>query len=495
MNQYCKILGIDTPPTLEVAKMSRDAKPYSLLIAVLLERGEPVTLAAAAERFEEAGIAPRGKALASLKRCKPGRPPIYRDGDFYALDPHDDEADLWAFRLGLRPPKVRSTPKAPTLPPPLPLVAEPLTTETLKRAWVAGPPHNFSAQRVAVCVLDAHREPMLPETVLAFANACGPSLLGPNSAKYWRSNAAVAVRDDGLWELRPDHKAVRSARLAVIDKLEVQQRYAHLRSTPAQMEESFQRHEQERLVRTQKLAQTHRVLIYAYPAAQPQALVLIDIGEHTIRTYVGEEITEGIERLPAYDMLIAPNIRHILNLLDVDPKERRLGDLAATQKTMTINRRGKTLKLTTELLIKSTCNIGHPFGDEKKLRNYLETQQRTKLRRRLESDAKSLYALYQYGVLHGRVCVRWGLIDESIPAPWSQRDEVRIYGLMQESMRLGRPLEIVSGNAPSWEEPWARKRTANVVVKTEGWARESLEDEHGKTIDQTEIQLARIARG
>jgi hypothetical protein len=26
-----------------------------------------------------------------------------RDGDLYALDPHDAETDLWAFRLGLRP--------------------------------------------------------------------------------------------------------------------------------------------------------------------------------------------------------------------------------------------------------------------------------------------------------------------------------------------------------------------------------------------------------
>src|SRR5256885_948672 len=68
------------------------------------------TLGEGAKRFEEGGVAPADLALNSLKRCKPGRPPIYRDGDLYALDPHDAETDLWAFRLGLRPPKTAALP-------------------------------------------------------------------------------------------------------------------------------------------------------------------------------------------------------------------------------------------------------------------------------------------------------------------------------------------------------------------------------------------------
>jgi hypothetical protein len=102
-NPYCARLGIEVP-RLEAAKNSPDANYYSLLIVALLERGAPITLQEAAKRFEEAGVAPAGSALDSLKRCKPGRPPIYRDGDLYALDAHDDETDFWVFRLGLRPP-------------------------------------------------------------------------------------------------------------------------------------------------------------------------------------------------------------------------------------------------------------------------------------------------------------------------------------------------------------------------------------------------------
>jgi len=76
-NRYCEALNIQVP-RLEAARNSPDANYYSLLIVVLLERGEPITLEQAAKRFEEAGVATAGRALASLKRCRPARPPIYR---------------------------------------------------------------------------------------------------------------------------------------------------------------------------------------------------------------------------------------------------------------------------------------------------------------------------------------------------------------------------------------------------------------------------------
>jgi len=92
-NPYCAALGIPIP-RVETACSSPDANYYGLLLVALLERGAPLTLEQAAVRFEEAGVAPAPEALASLKRCKPARPPIYRDGEHYSLDPHDDETEL-----------------------------------------------------------------------------------------------------------------------------------------------------------------------------------------------------------------------------------------------------------------------------------------------------------------------------------------------------------------------------------------------------------------
>ena len=146
-NPYCDVLGIKVP-SLDVAKESRDANYYSLLIVVLLERGEPVTLQEAAERFDEAGVAPTARALASLKRCKPGRPPICRDGDQYALDPHDADADLWAIRLGLRPPKEAPLRVVRPDAEPLPTVDAPLTVR-LQVPWKSSRP--TTSLRLSAC--------------------------------------------------------------------------------------------------------------------------------------------------------------------------------------------------------------------------------------------------------------------------------------------------------------------------------------------------------
>src|SRR5260370_33395245 len=152
--------AVATPvPRLERAKERADAHYYPLLIVPLLERGEPITLEEAARRFEAAGIAPAGRALASLKRCKPARPPIYRDGNLYALDPFDDEVDLWAFRLGLRPAKVPELRIGRPDPDPLPSPDVPLTVAALDGAWRGGGPDTPGAPPVARCELGAHRSP------------------------------------------------------------------------------------------------------------------------------------------------------------------------------------------------------------------------------------------------------------------------------------------------------------------------------------------------
>ena len=201
-NPYCDALGIGIP-NLEEAKDNRDANYFRLLIVVLLERGEPVTLQEAAQRLEEAGVAPAAHALASLKRCRPGRAPIYRDGDRYALDPHAAEAGYWGIRLGLRPLKAASPVDRPA-PEPLPTVPTvdaPLTAAHLDEAWRDGVPSNWSAQRVVLCVLDAHGTAMVPKDVISFVSA--RSQWHPVRAKsesHWRHMPWMTLKSrNAIW--------------------------------------------------------------------------------------------------------------------------------------------------------------------------------------------------------------------------------------------------------------------------------------------------------
>ena len=491
-NPYCEALGIQVP-SLEVAKSSPDANYYSLLIVALLERGEPISLEEAARRLEEAGVAPADRSLASLKRCRPGRSPIYRDGDLYALDPHDEVADLWAFRLGLRPPKVAALQLVRPDPAPLPSPNEPLTVADLDEAWREGVPSTWSAQRIAICVLDVHGAAMQPDDVLGFVGARSQwSLLSSDSARYWRRGAAVRVRDDGLWELDCEHDAVRSARQAARERVAMVRRWARMRPDPAVLEVNRKRFERERLANAERLARMRRVLVHAFPAKRPEAIVLVDVGRREISTLIGDEMGKAREEILDYDVIAAVDVRALLRALDVEPGERRLAELGPPQKTRQLNKRGRRLKITTSLLVQGSCGTSRPFGDEKVLRRHLRDGEYTKLRRRLEADAKSLFALYQYGRLHGAVRLRWGFLDEMIPAPWVHRDEHTLYHLMARAHELQVPLEVVVGTAPGWADPWSRVQRAYVEKDERGW-RSWLVDEQGYAIDEAEVQLARLA--
>jgi hypothetical protein len=490
-NPYCAALGIRVP-CLETARESPDANHYALLIVALLERGGPITLEDAARRFEEAGVAPADEALASLKRCRPARPPIYRDGDFYALDPHDDEADLWAFRLGLRPP--RALPLRVVRPDsgPLPSVDSPIAAGHLDEAWRDGVPSGWSAQRIAICVLDARGAVMEPASVLAFVSARSRwSRLSTDSATYWRAGAAVRVLEDGRWALDSLHPAVRSARQAVRDRINMLRRTSHLRTDPEVIAANQKRIDSEREAHAAVLARMRRVIIHTFPAEKPEAVVLLDLGRRAIATFLGGEIVEAARKLLDYAFLFAVNVRSLLRDLDLDPAERRLGELGPPQKSKQLNKRGRTLRITLELLVQGSCGISRPFGRPEVLREYVRRGELTKFRRRLEADAKSLFALYQYGCTHGAVRLRCGFLDEMIPAPWHHRDEPTLYHLMQRAHATGVPLEVVVGSAPGWADPWLRVQRAH-VMREEGRWQSWLVDERGYRIDEADVQLARL---
>lgn len=490
-NNYCEALGIPIP-NLETASKSPDANYYSMLIVALLERGAPITLEEAAQRLEQAGVGPADRALASLKRCRPARPPIYREGDRYALDPHDDETDLWAFRLGLRPSRASGLRVVRPDPAPLPSPDTRLTVTQLDEAWRDGLPSGWSALRVAICVLDAHATAMTPEAVTAFVAARSHwSLLSVHSAKYWRGRSAVRVRDDAMWELDITHDAVRSARRAVRERLEVVRRQGQLRPDPVVLAVARKRSERARQDNATRLARLRRVLLYPFPARNPESVVLIDVCRREIMTFVGQGLAEAVGKLADYDYIAAIDVRAVLRNLGFEPGERRLAELGPPQKTMTLNRRGRTLKITTTLLVQGSCGISRPFADEKVLCRYLREGQRTKLRRRLEADAKSLFALYQYGRTHGAVRLRWGFLDERIPAPWVHRDEPTLHNLKHEAYDLGVPLEVVVGGAPGWAEPWSRVQRAYAEKDERRW-QTWLVDEQACVIDDDEVQLARL---
>jgi len=489
-NRYCDTLKISVP-RLETVVGHREASAFSLLIVALLEQGEPMTLPQVAERFAAAGAASSEDALRALKKCRPARAPVYRDGELYGLDVHDDELDFWAFRLDLRPPKVPLLQVVRAEPGPLPGPEQPLTVAELQEAWRGIPLPDWSAQRLALAVLDAHGSAMTPQDVVGFvASLTDAHRLTVESQDYWRRGAAVRIRDDGKWELDPHHPALASARKTVRDRIAMERKYAGRRHDPVVFAATQRAVEAKRAAHAAELSRLRRVIVVGFPAKRPRAVTLLDADRRELATYVDGELAEARRRLDEFDVICGVGVRDLLRQVGEDPESRRLAELGPPQKSVTLNQRGRTLKITTELLIQGSCGISKPFGDPAKMAGYLETGQLGRLRDRMEADAKALYALYSYGRLHGTVRLRWGFLDERFHAPWHHYDEETLFGLMRRAHETGRPLEVVAGSAPGWAEPWSRAQRCSVVQ--DGPYSEVLVDEGGFLVDPRDVQLARI---
>ncbi|MEJ7599007.1 MAG: hypothetical protein WKG01_13955 [Kofleriaceae bacterium] len=488
-NSYCKRLGIAVP-SLAAVRAHPEANTYALLIVTLLQHGHPMTLAQVADELAAAGVVEHvDDAYFSLRRCRPARPPVYRDGDLYALDPHDRELDMWVFRLGLRPPRVAR--KEPAPPPPRPPVTQRLSIKELDAAWKDHTNLNaWSAQRIALAVLDAHEGPMAPADVVAFVSARTKwHRLTAGPTTFRRTGAAVALDADGRWSVVPGAAELEMARNAVRDAIARTPRYP--RSSPDEISAARQSYERRRAAHADELAALRRVIVHAFPARSPEAVVLVDVADRELTTLIGDELSPLGTLLERFDMLCGVDIRGTLRALAIEPGDRRLAELGPPQKSVRVNSSGRTLKITTALLIQGSCGISRPLAEDKQLRGYLAKGQRDKLAARLEADAKALFTMHEYGKLHGGVRLLRGSIDQMFPAPWHHHDEPTIHHLMKEAFDLSLGLFAVVGPAPGWDDPWSRAIRLEVVRG----AREHdllLFDELDRYIDDRDVQLARL---
>ncbi len=228
---------------------------------------------------------------------------------------------------------------------------------------------------------------------------------------------------------------------------------------------------------TEVLHQT-RVLIHGFQVdGKTVGITLLDLEQRLLSTVFGEELPTIAARLRGYSVIVGLRPRDIILELGInDMVAWRLIDLAHHPKSKQLNKRGRKLTISTELLITSSTGISKPLGDPKKMREYWEQGKKGMLAKRMESDAKSLYAFYRYGALHNGIRLRWGFISESYLAEWSVPSEPSLYSILKERLTSGEPVEFVRGTAPGWADPWSRSQRAivkqidyhNVVVEIDG---------------------------
>ncbi len=67
----------------------------------------------------------------------------------------------------------------------------------------------------------------------------------------------------------------------------------------------------------------------------------------------------------------------------------------------------------------------------------------TLLTKRLESDAKALFAFYAYGALQDGTRLRWGFLFEKFLAEWGVQGEPSLYDFLSQKIETAEPIEFV----------------------------------------------------
>jgi hypothetical protein len=167
--------------------------------------------------------------------------------------------------------------------------------------------------------------------------------------------------------------------------------------------------------------------------------------------------------------------------------------LRPPRKSIQLNPSGKKLlHVAPELVITSTTGVGHPLADPVEVAPYAADGDTTRLVRRIESDVSALFGYYRYGLLHGHVRLRCGFINEVFGVDWALPDDERLHQVPSKAMEQGAPVDLVTGSAPGWDDPWSRASRWRVV---ELGFRDALVEQDGvrQRLRIDEVQAVRLA--
>lgn len=464
-NAYCERLGVPVP-RLEDMLASKRLNVREAMIVALLERGGPMTLEELAHRLDSAGVESQSGDMAhSIRKAWRGLPPVVKDRDErYSLDLASRDLIFLPYRLGL---KERAAPQDPVQVPERG-PDEPLTIEEVEAAFEGRDPYGVGAARKVGSVLDAHGRAMsvaeVQDYLAKLTRSRTPLEITDKSLRLGNAKGLVTLAD-GQVTLNRQDPALGAMRTAIrkLGRPTLLQK-ARRDHFAAQREVHVAEREKRDREEAAQAATFKRALLRVVPDVDDvQAAALLDLQDRSLRTFVGAQVAQLSTALGGYDVLVGLHPRETLESIGVDPDTfKRLIDLRPPRKTRRLNKAGRTLDITPELLITSSTGMSRPLGNPQKIAQYLADGDYGKLERRLASDLKSLYAFYRFGVLHRGVRLRWGFLDEGYSVSWELPGEASLYELLKAAGEKGQTVELVMGNSPGWEEPWSRAQRLRV---------------------------------
>ncbi len=481
-------LGL-APFTLDGFYPSRDPSLFHWMVLVLVEAGAPMTMEAIVRRLTDLDVeANTGDLAYSLRKAWHGLKPVYQESSgLFGLELADWHVGHIVRESGIVKAPDHVAPPEPKIPGP----DDPVTVEEMEALCEGGISSSFSNLRTTAGLLEALGCGLTIDEANAWIGErlkYGLFRLRLIGVRGWRSDLVTMEGEKLVLNGRSlDLPAMRRAIHACV----------HPRLIRKAQQLEWARGEADReaaravegLRQAEVAAKQRRAIIHLVPASvEPAAGVILDVEARTVTTFTSLEDLRGATCLAGFDAVIGLDVRNALLALGVDPGPFRLVDLAPPQKTRKINKSGRKLTIDTDLLMKGS--VGMSMGDPDRIARYLQEGDHRHLRARLESDAKSLYAYYMYGRLHGHVRLRWGFLDDSLAVEWRLPGEDSLHEILSQAERDRREVEVVVGSAPGWEEPWSRMQVG--LVRREGqWSPPTVQL-GGRVVPADEVQAARL---
>lgn len=492
-NPWCERLGVPVPQVEALAR-KKGVMLIQLMVGALLERGAPMTLTEVAQRLAAAGVSPAtGDLPYSLRRAWKGQTPVVEGGDGrLRLDLDASRLRTMLWELGLRQRAQRQHALPAVAPPPPKGDEVPLCSDELEIAFRGRSLYAVTSLRQAAAVLDVAGTALRWEVIEARLAALSPyrhKLNPPESPSWWKGLVSV---QDGMLTLNRDDPGLGSMRRAVRKLAEPVAALAlQAEQRAAALAEATRLREERARLAAQKASATRRALVIALPdAAHPQALALLDLGDGSVMIWTGGRLSEAAGALERYDLIAAPQARALLEALSLDPERWRLADLKPPQRTL--QRAGRVLWLTPELMLTSTLGIQKPLPDPEAVTAALTSGDERAIERLLRATLRVYHALYTYGLLQHSVLVRHGRNLETLPVDWALPGDPHLWSVLNEAEETGRPVAFVIGKLPPGLDLFATARQGTFLSK-DRWTVTLLEGGAPVALPREKILAARLA--
>lgn len=406
------------PPPLEAYDLDRLNVRHQM-VAALVERQGPMTLAELQERLQRAGTAlPEGE-LSLRKAWKKQGPIRERVDGRLEVDPGHPEH--WRFELHLKEALPRREPQPP--PPPRPALPEgPLTPQELEEPARRGVrwPNTLSGRRRLALALLARGGRLPFAEVLQDLQRYGEPYSGDLKKTLAGSPTQLRLSGEHL-EIDP---ACAEAR-AVVQAFRkwwapwVAQ-FAAREGWQAQVESWQAKEDREREAARRWFAGATRALVHLSWHGPSAAGWLLDLPSGRLRPLSPEALQET-------EILVGFDPKGAFERLDLDPAGHRFVDLRPPFRRVD----NRPVSVTEA----ARMTIPVPLASPELLEHLWETEGVGAVQARLRSDLPVLHALYRYGVIHGYV--RRG-VEDTADVAWNLGQEPTLW----EALQAKKPLQI-----------------------------------------------------